>query len=198
MNFATHIVGDNTSVISRFGSYNGIIRPEKLLDVLCYNNTGGVLYMQVFEITNSLVPFGTVYTGGGNISVTGLTIGHTYGYSSSNTNNDFNITNMSQLIVFSTSGSSGTFVAQSTSVTLGGSPASLCDLNLVDLTVPNSASAPVAGSVPRFAFPVQSGLGGTLGRAFDMQGVYCVWSTTPLTLTAVVAASGPIQIILKA
>jgi hypothetical protein len=61
----------------------------------------------------------------------------------------------------------------------------------------NNSVAPAAGSTPKFSFPVQTLLGGTLGRPVDMTGVYCVWSSTQATLTAA-GASGPIQIIVKA
>jgi hypothetical protein len=50
-----HTIGDSTSVAQRFGSENGAIRPEELLNVTCFNNTGaqgdgGSLFLQVHEI----------------------------------------------------------------------------------------------------------------------------------------------------
>ena len=59
MNHATVVIGSQTSVASRFGTNSTITRPEKLLDVLCFNNTGGTLYMQVHELaagTNTSSP----------------------------------------------------------------------------------------------------------------------------------------------
>lgn len=55
MNYPTHTIGDATSVQQRYGSENLQIRPEKLLDVLVFNNTGSLgdgnsLYCQVHEI----------------------------------------------------------------------------------------------------------------------------------------------------
>ena len=51
----THSIGDATSVAQRFGSENGAIRPEKVLNVLAFNETGAsgdgaALYLQVHEI----------------------------------------------------------------------------------------------------------------------------------------------------
>lgn len=48
-------IGDATSVAQRFGSVNAAIRPEVLLNVLAFNETGVVsdgaaLYLQVHEI----------------------------------------------------------------------------------------------------------------------------------------------------
>ena len=114
MNHAVHTFGDATSVKERYGSENAVVRPEKLMDVLCYNASGAELYLQVHEIT------------------------------------------------------------------------------------PGTAAAPADGSVPKFSFPVQNDQGGTLGRAADMQGIYCCWSSTALTKTIVLANSGSINIIVKA
>lgn len=114
MNHPTHIIGDSSTIKERFGSENGAVRAEKLLDVLCFNATNGVLYMQVHEIAAG-----------------------------------------------------------------------------------NPASAPFDGTVPRFSFPVQPGLGGTLGRAVDMSGIYCCWSTTSLAKTLVADNSGSINIVIK-
>ena len=121
MNHATHTIGDATSVKDRWGcepstaaSGANALRPEKLLDVLCSNNTAGVLYLQVFELAPAI-----------------------------------------------------------------------------------NVATPADGQEPRFSFPVQGGLGGTLGRSVDMQGIYCCWSTTSATKTLVGAASGSINIIVK-
>ena len=194
MNHATHTFGDSSSVAARFGTESGIVRPEKLLDVLCYNNTAGVLYMLIFGIQNSLIPFGTVYAGGGGLHYTlaGLTVGHLYSYSLGA--NETSLTNGAQVF---NSPNAGTFVATAnTAAFLTANAASLVTATVIDLTAPQATPAPVAGSTPKFNFPVQSGLGGTLGRSVDMQGIYCVWSTTPLTLTAA-GASGPIEIVVK-
>lgn len=55
MNFSTHTIGDASDIKERFGSENTAIRPVKLLNVLCFNDTGaegdgGALYLQVHEI----------------------------------------------------------------------------------------------------------------------------------------------------
>lgn len=105
MNHHVRAVGDQTSVADRVVS----TRPEKLLDVLAFNNTGGVLYLQVHE----------------------------------------------------------------------------------------ASAAPADTAVPKLSFPVQGGLGGTLGRGVDLAAVYVCWSTTALTKT-IAAASGSIVAILKA
>jgi len=52
MNHATHVIGNASSVASRFGTENSVVRPEKLMDVLCFNSTGGTLYLQVHEIAS--------------------------------------------------------------------------------------------------------------------------------------------------
>jgi hypothetical protein len=122
MTHATHTIGDATSVKDRFGcepfataaTGANSIRPEKLLDVLAFNNTGGVLYLQVHEIAPGI-----------------------------------------------------------------------------------NVATPIDTAVPLFSFPVQGGLGGTLGRSVDIQGIYCCWSTTSGTKTLVAAASGSINIIVK-
>lgn len=114
MNFAVCAYG-GTNCKTQLTSANGSIRPVKLLDILAYNNTGGVLYIMYFD------------------NVTAL-------------------------------------------------PA--------DNTVP---TAPWGVS-----FPVQSGLGGTLGRGLDISGGIIAWSSTPMTLTHVAANSGFITAIVKA
>jgi hypothetical protein len=60
----------------------------------------------------------------------------------------------------------------------------------------NVTAAPANGTTPAFYFPVQAGLGGTLGTSIDIMGGIFVWSTTATTLTAA-GASGEIQITLK-
>lgn len=55
MNHATNSIGNAADVKERFGSVNAAIRPEKLLDVLAFNNTGAqgdgaALYLQIHEI----------------------------------------------------------------------------------------------------------------------------------------------------
>jgi hypothetical protein len=200
MNFATHTIGDSTPVINRFGTENSIIRPEKLMDVLCYNNTGGTLYMQVFdmEIGNSMIPFETPYAAG-TYTLTGLTIGHTYSYAAGTESGttDVSIVTGAQTITFATAGLTGTFIAQATTLTVNGTGTQIIGVRILDLTVPSSAQVPATGSTPTFSFPVQAGLGGTLGRCVDMSGVFCAWSSTAETFTPTVAASGAINIVLK-
>ena len=196
MNFATHSIGDQTSVASRFGTETGVVRPEKLLDVLCVNTTGGTLYLQIFDITNSLIPFGTAYSGGGSYTLTGLVVGRTYTYRLGA--NDTQFTN--NAVVYT---GSGTFVAAATTAVFTGTNSAIVTTFIEQIVNPtansqqvNSAVAPAAGSTPRFSFPVQAGLGGTLGRQVDMTGIYCVWSSSQATLTAA-GASGSIEIIIK-
>jgi len=59
------------------------------------------------------------------------------------------------------------------------------------------AVAPAEGAVPKFSFPVQAGLGGTLGQEADLKGIYCCWSSTQATKT-IAGASGEINIIVRA
>jgi hypothetical protein len=194
MNFPTKIFGDATSVTSRFGSANGIVIPERLIDVLCFNSSNAALYMLVFEITNSLIPFGTAYAGGGTYTLSGLTAGHVYSYRFHGTN-DTSITNGSDTIL--ASAGAGTFTAAGTSVALAGTGSALITVDILDLTVPQSAPVPAEGAVPRFAgFPVQSGLAANLGKSVDMTGIYCCWSSTALAKT-IAAASGSIEIIVR-
>ena len=54
MNHATIIIGNAASVSTRLTSNNGSIRPEKLVDILCVNETGGVLYMQYHDNKTAL------------------------------------------------------------------------------------------------------------------------------------------------
>lgn len=49
MHEQTHIIGTGASVATRLTSENGSIRPELLLDILCVNTTGGVLYLQYHD-----------------------------------------------------------------------------------------------------------------------------------------------------
>ena len=187
--FPTHLIGNAASVASRFGSENGIVRPERLLDVFCFNNTANLLYMQVHSITNSLIPAGTTYAGGGTATLAGLTAGHVYSYQFGA--NDTNIVNGTETILAAKG--AGTFTAQGTSVTLTGTGSAIITTQITDLTVPNSVPVPAEGAVPRFSFPVQGGLGGELGKEADMTGIYCCWSSTQAIKT-IAAASGSIVI----
>jgi hypothetical protein len=108
MNHASHFIGNAASVSTRLTSENGSIRPEKLLDILCFNNTGGVLYLQYHDNKTALA----------------------------------------------------------------------------------------GGETPLLSFPVQGGLGGTLGRSLDIMGGICAWSTTQATYTSA-GASGCINPVLK-
>lgn len=49
MNHATHIIGNGASVATRLTSENGAVRPEKLMNILCVNETGSDLYMQYHD-----------------------------------------------------------------------------------------------------------------------------------------------------
>lgn len=113
MNFATRCVG-GADCISQLTSTNSSIRPEKVLDVLAFNKTGGVLYIMYFNKVTAV---------------------------------------------------------------------------------------PVNGTAPTAPFGIeiaaQSLLGATLGRQLDVDGGIFVWSTTPNTLTAAVANSGIITVVLK-
>lgn len=149
--------------------------------------------MQVFEITNSLIPFGTAYAGGGTATLAGLTVGHTYSYQFGA--NDTNIINNGTTILAATG--AGTFVAGATSVTLTGTGSAIITTKITDQTVPQSAPVPAEGAVPKFSFPVQTLLGGTLGQGIDMTGIYCCWSSTAATKT-IAAASGSIAIVIRA
>lgn len=191
MNPHTRVIGDATSVAERFGSVNGILRPEKVLDVTCINTSGATLYMQVHDLFSNNIVTGN-YSGGGAKTVSGLTAGDTYYYEGGA--NDGTMTNGS-VTVPTTAAYSGTFVAAGTSVTLVGTAAALVTLVIRPLRVRNSAAA--EGAVPMFSFPVQAGLGGTLGRSVDIAAVYCCWSSTQAIKT-IAAASGEINIVLKA
>ena len=194
MDYSLHRIGDQTSVAQRFGSENGFVRPERLNDVLCVNTSGGTLYMQIFEVNAGLVPFGTAYTAG-SYSLTGLTAGHTYSYKFGP--NDGAITPAGQGII--SGPGAGTFVATGTTLLIAstGGAAVPVTLNIVDVTVPQATPVPIEGAIPTFSFPVQAGLGGTLGREADMSGIYCCWSSTQATKT-IAAASGSIVIEIKA
>jgi len=191
MNHASHVIGDSTSVANRLGSENAFARPEKLLDVLCYNNTSGTLFMQVFSINDGLIPFGTAYSAGGAYTLSGLTIGHNYAYTLGA--NETTLTNGAQVF---TKPAAGTFKATATTAVFAGTNSALVTCYIKDVTTAQATPAPAAGSVPRFSFPVQSNLGGTLGRCVDTTGIFCAWSSTQATYTAV-AASGAINIIIK-
>jgi hypothetical protein len=70
--------------------------------------------------------------------------------------------------------------------------------NVLYLMYFNAVSAvPNQGTVPDESFPVQAGLGGTLGKERDIDGGIAVWSTTQGVLTAAVANSGSIIFLLK-
>ncbi len=200
---ATRKLGDSTSVAQRFGSTNGITRPEKVLDVLCNNTSGGLLYMQVHEVTNSLIPKGTTYSGGGGYTLTGLTAGHTYRFLFGV--NDTQITNGAQTITNGNPNTTpgdvgaGTFVAAGTTVALAGTGNALITVSVVDQTAPQSTPVPAEGAVADFSWPVAggpAGSGGTLGDWVDLEGVYCCWSSTAATKT-IAAASGSIVILVK-
>jgi hypothetical protein len=272
MNHATRTIGDATSVIGRWGSESTNLRPEKLMDVLVFNSTASLLYMHVFDIPNSVIAFGTKYSGSGastpttvastsytyvfGTNDTSITNGSTTYYKSSSatgsvvlgtdnltvtftadsvphgfTNGDtiaitgilpatpFNgtytitvIDTMSfsyklQAVATSkiTSSSSvtatktlqtATFITSSTTVTLAGTASATITGLLYKTLLPQIQIVPASTAVPKFSFPVQPGLGGTLGRSVDMVGIYCAWSTTQATFTAT-SASGSIAIILK-
>jgi len=186
-----HVIGNATSVTSRFGSENGFVRPQQLVDVTCINTSGGNLYMQVFDITNTLVPFGSVYTNLLPFTLTGLTVGHTYSY-----NFGANEASISDTPSSYTT-KAGTFVALNTSIQIFPSVSGgFVTLQLNDLTVPQATPVPIEGAVPKFSFPVLAGLGGTLGRECYMSGIYCCWSSTQATKT-IAAASGEINILLR-
>ena len=68
MNYASLSIGDQTSVGSRLTSNNSVIRPEKMLDVLAFNNTSGVLYLLFFNGLSSVPANSTVATLGWNIN----------------------------------------------------------------------------------------------------------------------------------
>jgi hypothetical protein len=196
MNHPTHTISSGNCK-QLFGTESGIVRPEKLLDVLAFNNTGiqgdgGALYLQVHEVDPGLVAGRTAYSGGpGAYLLTGLTAGHTYDYQFGN--NDTNIVNGATTITVP----AGTFVASGSSVTLHGTPSALITTLITDLTVPQATPAPIDGAVPMFSFPVFSQVGGTLGRSVDISGVYCCWSSTQATKTLVANNSGSIAIVLK-
>lgn len=55
MNHATHIIGNASYVASRLTSENSNIRPEKLVDILCFNsNNATTYYMQYHDKKTSL------------------------------------------------------------------------------------------------------------------------------------------------
>ena len=76
MNHATLTIGDQTSVASRITSNNSSIRAEKMLDVLAFNNTAGVLYLLFFDGLSTLPANGTKATFGFNVNpLSGGTLG---------------------------------------------------------------------------------------------------------------------------
>ena len=271
MNHATHTIGDATSVVGRWGSESATLRPEKLMDVLVFNSSASLLYMQVFDIPNSVIAFGTKYSGGGtstpttvastsytyvfgandtsitngsttyskSSSVTGaVTLGadnltvtftddsNTHGFTTGDTvaitgilpatpfNGTYTVTVIDtmtfsyklQAVTSSKITSSAstatktlqsvTFTTSSTTVSLAGTANSTVTGLLYKTFLPQIQIVPSSTAVPKFSFPVQPGLGGTLGRSVDMVGIYCAWSTTQATFTAT-SASGSIAIILK-
>ena len=272
MNHATHTIGDATSVVGRWGSESTTLRPEKLMDVLVFNSSASLLYMQVFDIPNSVIAFGTKYSAGGSATATTVaSTSYTYVFganeaSITNGSTTYNVTSTASgsvvlgtdnltvtftvtsvphgyttgdVVVITgilpstpfngtytvtvidsstftyklqavatasiTSGASVTatktlktvtFIASSTSVTLNGGVSALITGLLYKTFLPQIQIVPSSTAVPKFSFPVQPGLGGTLGRSVDMVGIYCAWSTTQATFTAT-SASGSIAIILK-
>lgn len=215
MNRHTHTIGDGSSVISRFGSENGRTRPEKVVDVVARNDTGGTLFLQIFEVGNSLIPFGTAYSGAGGYTLTGLTVGHTYSYATGASEvAGCTLTNGAQVFTVPAAGGatqdnqtasiSGTFVATATTLVIAGATNSAlitADIEDTGLTPAgagvNNAQVPAEGSSPKFSFPVQANLGGTLGEEVDMRGIFVCWSSTAATKTIALANSGSIQIIIK-
>ena len=272
MNHATHTIGDATSVVGRWGSESATLRPEKLMDVLVFNSSASLLYMQVFDIPNSVIAFGAKYSAGSSStpttvastsytyvfgandtsitngsttyykssSVTGavvlgadnLTVTFTddsvaHGFTTGDTvaitgilpatpfNGTYTVTVIDtnkfsyklQAVTSSTITLAGsatatktlqsvTFTTSSTTVTLAGTASSTVTGLLYKTFLPQIQIVPSSTAVPKFSFPVQPGLGGTLGRSVDMVGIYCAWSTTQATFTAT-SASGSIAIILK-
>lgn len=201
MNHATHVIGNSASVINRWGNESTAFRPEKLMDVLVFNSSASLLYMQVFNIQENIIPQGTAYSGGA-YTLSGLTVGQTYNYSMGA--NETSFTNGAQTFTKSTL-ASGSFVATATTAAFTGSGTAAVTAVVFN---PNASAAqstagsdgriaPASGATPMFSFPVQPGLGGTLGRSVDMDGIFCAWSTTAATYTAVGGASGSIVIIIK-
>lgn len=216
MNHATLTIGDATSVAQRFGtnSLNPlVVRPEKLKDVLCYNNTGGTLFMQVHEIGNTQITVSSAGTAGANQAYnlqTTLKNGQPW-WLSADTNFSIQaiagavapsvaitweiLSGVTPIYFTTTQGDSFTggtgftfpwFGSWSTSTGAAPAPA-------VSSPV---AVAPPDGAVPRFSFPVATLLGGTLGQECDLSGIYCCWSSTQATKT-IAGASGSITIVLK-
>lgn len=187
MRHARLTIGDAASVANRFGTLSNRVRPEWLEQVAVVNTSGGTLYMQVFDIADGMIPFGTAYAAGA-YTLTGLTVGHTYAYQLGV--NDTSLTNGAQVF---TSPAGGTFVATATTAVFAGTGTNMVTAYVQDQTAPQATPAPAAGSVPKFSFPVQAGLGGTLGIECDMAGIFCAWSSTQATYTSA-GASGSISI----
>ena len=241
------------------------------MDVLVFNSSASLLYMQVFDIPNSVIPFGAKYSVGGSYTATtvastsytyvfgandvSITNGSTTYYASSTASGSVALGTDNLTVTFTASGNHGfttgdvisisgilpatpfngtytitvtsasvftyklqavatsaitnggsvtatktlqtiTFIASSTSVTLNGGVSSVISALLSRTLLPQSQVVPASTAVPKFSFPVQPGLGGTLGRSVDMVGIYCAWSTTQATFTAT-SPSGSIAIILK-
>ena len=198
MNYATHTIGNAANVISRLGTESitpTVVRPEKLLDVLCLNNTAGLLYMQIFEVQNTIVTISGAGDAGSNqtYALQGTRLGlpqwvgqTTATYSLAWYGSFWQVTN-NGIAVYSNTAQvpwEGTW-----SLGAGAAPGPT-------VSTP-TAVAPANGTVPRFSFPVQPNLGGTLGRTADMDGIFCAWSTTANNLTLVGAAAGSIEIVLK-
>jgi hypothetical protein len=200
MNHATHTIGTAASVASRFGTENAgpIVRPEKLLDVLCLNNTNGTLYMQVFEIQNTQITASGAGTAGVNqaFNLQSTLSGGRQQWQSADTNYSlvWDTTNLYWKIL---SGATPLYTNaaqvpwEGTWLTVAGNGTAPAP----SFTAP-IAVAPAGATVPKFSFPVQPGLGGTLGRSVDMDGIFCAWSSTALTYTAA-GSSGPIWIVVK-
>lgn len=208
MNRHTKIYGDSTSVTQRFASDNAYVRPEKLLDVVCTNTSGGTLYMQVHEISNTQITVSAAGTGAVNQAYnlqSTLTNGSPW-WLSADTLYQIVATALVngqvpswqlQLVAGNVVQYTGTNPNPSEalfpwfaswSVNAGAAP-------VPAVSVP-AAVAPADGVKPRFSFPVQTGLGGSLGEECDMTGIYCCWSSTQATKT-IAAASGEINILIK-
>lgn len=65
------------------------------------------------------------------------------------------------------------------------------------LLIFEASAEPAEGSVPKFGFPVQAGLGWTFGQKVDMAACYACYSTTLATKTKTADAHGSITGVLK-
>ena len=197
MNHATKRYGNAANVASQFATDTGIVYPCKLLDVMCLNNTAGLLYMQVFNTPNNLVAFGSSYVLG--VFNVATVIGHTYQYFLGP--NELSLSDGATSYQKSDS-SAGTYIATTTQAQFHGSagataPVTGSLLDISQITTRPATPAPAAGATASFSFPVQPGLGGTLGRCVDMAGVFCAWSSDQVIYTAPGGTPGSIIIICK-